>query len=191
MRDYGWEVEGLEPDPVAAERLRKSGIKVTEGTLPSNVLKEASFDVITASHVIEHVPNPLQFLIACFKLLRSNGRLVVATPNAKSAGLKKHGRSWVHLDAPRHFIIFTPQSLADSLRSASFQIEHVTTSCRSAFFATKTSRLLERGAMRIGFGSSGSLVDKISAIATFIQEGLVVNPEARQEIVVVGRKGNH
>jgi 2-polyprenyl-3-methyl-5-hydroxy-6-metoxy-1,4-benzoquinol methylase len=189
MKSYGWHVEGLEPDPVAAANLYKWGIKVTQGTLPSKELQEASFDVITASHVIEHVANPAIFLSSCFKLLRPGGHLVLATPNANSAGLKKHGQSWVHLDAPRHLVLFTPQSLANLLRAAGFHSERVTTSCRSAFFVTKTSRKLERGAMRIGLGAKFSLADKCASLAAFLREGLLLSSQSGQEIVAIGRKG--
>jgi 2-polyprenyl-3-methyl-5-hydroxy-6-metoxy-1,4-benzoquinol methylase len=180
----------LEPDPIAAESLRKCGVKVTQGTLPNEQLQEASFDVITASHVIEHVSDPSTFLSACFRLLRLGGHLIVATPNANSAGLKRYGQSWVHLDAPRHLVLFTPESVADSLRAAHFQIESVTTSSRSAFFVTKTSRGLERGTMRIALNAKFSLVDKCAALATFLREGLFLHSQLGQEIVAIARKGN-
>jgi SAM-dependent methyltransferase len=188
MKNYGWDVEGLEPDPIAAEKLRQRGIKVTGGVLPNHDLKEGSFDVITASHVIEHVGDPIAFLKACFKLLRPNGRIILATPNADSAGLKKFGKSWVHLDAPRHFVLFTPESLGAALRTASFDVDRITTSCRSAFFVTKTSRRLQQGAMRIGNGAHFSLGDKIAALLTFMQEGFSLDSASGQEIVAIGRK---
>lgn len=188
MKRYGWEVEGLEPDPIAADNLRKAGIKVTCGTFPNDQLEPESFDVITASHVIEHVADPKSFLSACFKILRPNGRLIVATPNARSKGFNRYGRSWVHLDAPRHLVLFTPEGLARSLDAASFSVERIRTSCRSAYFATKTSRRLQRGGMRIGFGAQYSLKDKTTAMAAFFIEGFFLPSQAGQEIVAVARK---
>jgi SAM-dependent methyltransferase len=188
MKRYGWEVEGIEPDPIAAAELRKFGLRVIEGTLPNNDLRPASFDVITASHVIEHVPDPVAFLAECFALLRSNGRIVLATPNVESDGFRKFGNSWVHLDPPRHLVLFTPTSLELALRKAAFKVEQVTTSCRSAYFVSRTSRALKRGAMRIGDGCRSTRLEILAAMIDFLREGFLGSRLRRQEIVAVGVK---
>ncbi|MFW5803932.1 MAG: class I SAM-dependent methyltransferase [bacterium] len=40
------------------------------------------FDVVTAFHVLEHIPNPNSFLNAAIHLLNENGILIIATPNS-------------------------------------------------------------------------------------------------------------
>jgi 2-polyprenyl-3-methyl-5-hydroxy-6-metoxy-1,4-benzoquinol methylase len=188
MQQYGWDVEGIEQDRIAVANLRKFDIDVTEGTLPNGNLPADSFDVITASHVIEHIGDPNAFLRECFKLLRPGGRLVIATPNADSSGLKKYGSSWVHLDPPRHLVLFTPASLKQALERASFEVDQTRTSCRSAYFATKASRSLRKGAARIGIEFRYALLDKAAAVLVFVGEGLFGASLKGQEIVVVARK---
>lgn len=44
------------------------------------------FDLITAFDVIEHVPNPLEFLINLKRKLKKNGIILIYTPNVDSLG---------------------------------------------------------------------------------------------------------
>lgn len=48
-------------------------------SLPSG----ANYDWIVASHVIEHMPDPLGFLVDCEKLLRPGGRVILAVPDCR------------------------------------------------------------------------------------------------------------
>jgi len=74
-----------------------------------------TFDVIVVSHLIEHLHHVAQFLTECSRLLRHDGRLIIATPNAasplKNPVLKKAafitGASaafYTSLGAPRAYI---------------------------------------------------------------------------------------
>lgn len=60
----------------------------------------ATFDVVTASHVIEQVPDPVEFLSRRCRLLRPGGRVVLKTPNAGSFGSHRHGRAWRGSEPP-------------------------------------------------------------------------------------------
>lgn len=72
------------------------------------------------SHVIEHVPSPVELLAECRRILKKGGVLVALTPNADSATHKHYGRNWRGLETPRHFQIFTRNSLANIAGSAGF-----------------------------------------------------------------------
>mgnify|MGYP000129569576 CR=1 FL=1 len=43
--------------------------------------RDRVFDLIVASHVIEHLVNPARFLMECWRVLRSGGVLELRTPN--------------------------------------------------------------------------------------------------------------
>lgn len=105
MRDVGWDVTGVEVDPVAAEVARDRGLKVFAGVeeVPG------TFDVVTLNHVIEHVPEPLQLL--CDALERTGDTLLLRTPNAASLGHRLFKTRWYHLDPPRHLFVLTPKGL--------------------------------------------------------------------------------
>lgn len=63
MRSLGWEVCGVEPDPKALALARQQLALDVRSSL--NDFPAAKFDVITLSHVIEHVPDPVATLKDC------------------------------------------------------------------------------------------------------------------------------
>ncbi len=115
MRDLGWDAEGVEPDERAAARAREAGLPVRGGALEPDEAGRGRFDVVTLSHVIEHVHDPADLLRRCSAVLRPGGLLWVATPNLMAAGAARFGADWVQLDPPRHLVLFTRASLGGLL----------------------------------------------------------------------------
>jgi len=112
MKQLGWEVAGIEIDPVAAEIAKTHfSIPIHVGSLENAPFSEASFDAVTMSHVIEHVEDPVAFVRLATYYLKPGGWLVIITPNAASLGVKVFGRDWYAFDPPRHFFLFTSKSL--------------------------------------------------------------------------------
>ena len=72
----GWRVLGLEPDTRAAEHARQHGVEVLTGGIESLHGQTNRFDVITLSHVIEHVHDAALLLRTCHRLLKPGGRIV-------------------------------------------------------------------------------------------------------------------
>ncbi|MFA0754087.1 MAG: hypothetical protein IMHGJWDQ_001870 [Candidatus Fervidibacter sp.] len=112
MKRLGWEVVGTEIDPKAADIATSSlGIFVHVGDLKDAPFEHASFDVITMSHVIEHVADPIDFLRTAARFLKPGGEMIVVTPNLSSLGSRIFGADWYCLDPPRHLYLFTPASV--------------------------------------------------------------------------------
>jgi SAM-dependent methyltransferase len=146
MRDFGWQVTGVEPDLRAAEAARTRlgpGIAVRP-SLDDPALEAGSFDAVSLSHVIEHVIDPLATLERCRELLAPGGSLVCVTPNTASLGARSFGRSWLHWDPPRHLHLFDPRSLERAVRSAGFRVRRVDTPGSTAHFVWRASTLIER-----------------------------------------------
>jgi 2-polyprenyl-3-methyl-5-hydroxy-6-metoxy-1,4-benzoquinol methylase len=140
----GWEVTGVETDPVAVRAARQHGFEVHTGDLASAAFPDASFGLVLLMHVIEHVPDPRGLLHECRRVLRPGGILVVATPNAESRGHRRFGRHWRGLEPPRHLTLFGPRSLHALAREAGFQEAQVRTTIRGAAGIYRASRQLER-----------------------------------------------
>lgn len=161
MRDRGWSVTGLDFDPVAARTAReRHGLEVHVGTIEQAFSgRRALYDVITASHVIEHVPEPAAFLAQCRALLRPGGRLVLKTPNARSYGARRYGAAWRGLEPPRHLHIFTAPSLTSCARKAGFAVSSCFTSAAGADGILVASRFIAR---RNSFREDGfSVAEKV------------------------------
>ncbi len=117
----GYEAEGCEPDPLAVEAARACGQRVYRGTLPCPEIPPGRFEHVTACHVIEHVHDPLAFLIHCREALRPGGRLWIQTPNLAGDGHAFWGRDWRGLEPPRHLTLFTPEALRRVCERAGFE----------------------------------------------------------------------
>lgn len=122
MRDFGWNVCGLELAEDIARRVeQRTGITIHVGTLPHTDLAPQSFDAVTMWHVLEHVPDPRGLLKCAAELLRPNGLLVIEVPNIESGTFEQFGNNWYGLELPRHFQHFSPKSLAGTLPAGAFR----------------------------------------------------------------------
>ena len=84
---------------------------------------ERKFDLILALNILEHVPDPAEFLDKVNNSLNVGGLCIIQTPNFASLDAKLFRRMyWGGLHAPRHFVIFDEHSLVKSVEGASLRI---------------------------------------------------------------------
>ena len=123
-REAGWKVRGIELDEAAAEVARTHfGLDVDcgDGTSLLRSYPEASLDVVTLWHVLEHFADPLGILREIFRVLRPGGKILMEVPNFASPLAGLLGDHWFPLDPPRHLYHFTPATLEAMLRKAGFE----------------------------------------------------------------------
>lgn len=113
----GWECYGAEPSDDAVKILRtKTKIKVVK---PEQIedFPDASFDLICMWHVLEHVAD-LKWQIALLKrLLKPNGRIVIALPNYQSYDAQYYKDKWAAYDVPRHLNHFSEEFMRKELNN--------------------------------------------------------------------------
>ena len=111
MAGDGWDVTGLEP----GEEARKLAKQVYNIELKNSddlfSLQAGSFDAVTLWHVLEHVHQLQRSLQQLKKLLKENGRLIIAVPNYTSLDAKIYKENWAAYDVPRHLYHFSPRSM--------------------------------------------------------------------------------
>lgn len=117
-RDRGWRTEGVEPERTAAEMARGRGLSITTAGLEESGLPEASFDVVSAFHVLEHIPDTLAFLRTMTRWARPGGFLALEVPNFNSAQRRRMAQNWPGLRPLEHIVHFTPQTLDSAFRRA-------------------------------------------------------------------------
>jgi SAM-dependent methyltransferase len=121
-RSAGWDVVGVDPDVKAVGSSRKKGLDVRLGGVEIFDRSDEQFDFITLAHTIEHSHNPLEVLRSCYKLLKPGGSIWIDTPNIESLGYQLFGANWLHLDPPRHLVLFTFGSIIRCLHNAGFSM---------------------------------------------------------------------
>ena len=120
-REMGWEVTGCEPDAKAVAACHAQGLDVIQGDVFSAVLDDQRFDVVTISHVLEHVTDQSALLRRARALMHPGGVLWVALPNPHSLGLRIFGAAWRGLHAPFHLCIPSQYQLGFLMQSAGFR----------------------------------------------------------------------
>lgn len=111
MKENGWKVRGLEPDPDArAVALQDHGI-VLDDISQLFELANAQFDAITLWHVLEHVHALQDYMAKMARLIKPEGAIFVAVPNYTSGDARHFGENWAAYDVPRHLYHFSPASM--------------------------------------------------------------------------------
>lgn len=113
VKTLGAHARGVEPSPIAAERARGLGLDVVTGTLDEYAAANPGdrYDLITFSHVVEHLPDPVGTLAVATRLLAPSGTIWVAVPNGACRFARQLGWRWHSTDLPLHLQHFSPQSM--------------------------------------------------------------------------------
>ncbi len=121
-KNNNWNITGIEPSLKAREIAFKKNILLKED------IKEISsnrFDVITLWHVLEHIPNLIEYINQIKKLLKPNGKLIIAVPNYKSYDAKFYKEFWAAYDVPRHLWHFSQSSIRKLFFEVDMKIEKI------------------------------------------------------------------
>ncbi len=129
LQSLGAQVLCIEPDPDQADFARRRfGLTVLTGRFEEVDLAGEQFDLIFSSHVIEHFPEPLNFLVKLRDQARSEAALFLETPNILAPKV-----SPVRLFSLPHNFYFAPQTLPLLLTKAGWQVERLRVFRRDAF----------------------------------------------------------
>jgi SAM-dependent methyltransferase len=114
-------------DPFIKEDIRYgNGLEVLKKSL-SELSGEAAgaFDLIMFNHSFEHMPDPEHALNAAVTLLRSGGTIMLRIPTVSSYAWEHYRTDWVQLDAPRHFFLYSVDSLRILAKGAGLSVYDV------------------------------------------------------------------
>jgi SAM-dependent methyltransferase len=127
-RDRGYDAAGLTMSEREVDFARREfGIELARGTLEE--FEGRDYAVISATSVIEHVPDPGAFLREMFWRARPGGYVAVTTPSANSYQRFLVGPERWRMIRPEHLSLFTPRGLRELAVAAGLEpLRHVTSS---------------------------------------------------------------
>jgi 2-polyprenyl-3-methyl-5-hydroxy-6-metoxy-1,4-benzoquinol methylase len=149
MKKHNWRVTGIEKSE-KARRFAKSEFNLHN--LPSEnlfKLKEKNYDVITLWHVLEHIhlldKNMQEFL----RLLKNNGKLVIAVPNHDSYDAKHYKEFWAAYDVPRHIWHFCPTQMKQFAEKHGFRFKSLHPMPFDSFYVSMLSEKYKKSKLAL------------------------------------------
>ena len=117
----GWTVSGVEISRTAAEHGRAQGFETFCGELGEANYAKSAFDVVIASELLEHVPDPRLVAQEIARIVRPGGLFWATTPTAKGCSPRLLGLNWSAVSPPEHLHLFSEKGLKTLLLGAGFR----------------------------------------------------------------------
>ncbi len=120
-RKAGWKAEGVEISRPAVDHVRAAGFEAFCGELTEARYPTGHFDVVTASELLEHVPEPGHLVSEVARILRPGGLWWATTPHSKGASGQLLKLDWSVISPPEHLHLFSARGLQGLLLSHGFR----------------------------------------------------------------------
>jgi len=122
LRDAGYsDLTGV--DPYLKQDLHYRG-GVTILKRPLSALTRM-YDLVMLHHSFEHVEDPHETLRELCRLVAPDGSVLIRMPVARCHAWELYGTDWVQIDAPRHLIVHSEESMRLLARSAGLEVMEV------------------------------------------------------------------
>jgi 2-polyprenyl-3-methyl-5-hydroxy-6-metoxy-1,4-benzoquinol methylase len=140
----GWEVEGFEPNDLANKQASETLGKPVE-KVSLDKFTPQSFEIITLWHVLEHVHTLNETFQKLLTLLKPNGVIVVAVPNADSLDAQKYKENWAAYDVPRHLYHFNQATMKRFMKKHKLELQDVKPMKYDAYYVSMLSEKYKAG----------------------------------------------
>jgi len=153
LRERGWQATGAEISPSAEYARDKRGLDIRSMSVEDCRFPAGFFDVVLASHLIEHLNNPRAFLREVGRILCPGGHFILTTPNIDGFQARIFGNRW-RAAIFDHLYLFSVRTLRAMLKTEGFAVEGVYTWGGLAVGTAPPplKRLADRAAKRFGIG---------------------------------------
>ena len=178
-REMDWEVEGLEPNPKAANLARRQGFPIHEGFFTEEQIRKlpGGYQCVVMNDVIEHISDPVEAMRLARELLGPDGFLLLSTPNLESFWCKKF-----QLKPVEHLFLFSSKNLTRLLERLGLKIYHLQKTSRR-----RDLRELDHSTTKLGRGArimiAGLCRLRIDGIVAWMMDHLF-----RDELFVIAKK---
>lgn len=122
-----WQAFGVEVSKSSVEHVRSLGFEVFHGELDEADYADGYFDVVIASELLEHLPNPRTLLTSISRILRPGGLFWATTPHGRGISARILGVEWTTVCPPEHLQLFSLMGIRTLLSGAGFKHINVAT----------------------------------------------------------------
>lgn len=142
---------GIDPHLEKGER-RPNGVRLLRATMDE---LEGPFDLVMLHHSLEHMRDQRAALANVHRLLAPDGWALIRTPVADSWAWEHYREDWIQIDAPRHVVVHSTESLERLAADVGLRLQEVRRdSLAIQFFGSELYRQdvsLSEGAPEVGW----------------------------------------
>jgi SAM-dependent methyltransferase len=152
-----YQVYGTDINPSALHEARRNVPQAHFLVLSAEDLSplvKASFHIIIAKHVVEHLPDPERAIAEASRLLAPGGLFLMATPNLDSPMRVLKKGAWIGYQDPTHISLKSPNEWLALLRKHHLQPEKIFS---DGFWDSPYLPWVPRSAQKLLFGWPGGL----------------------------------
>ncbi|MEO8231389.1 MAG: class I SAM-dependent methyltransferase [Ignavibacteriota bacterium] len=189
MKSKGWDVTGIDSDLKAVAQAQSKGLNVINGYMLDQKFEDNKFNAIVLSHLIEHLYDPYKILTECKRILKRNGKLVIATPNNASLGHFVFRQNWRGLEPPRHINIFSISSLHSIVTKSGLEETRIFTIPRIAADIFSNSMKIKSGQKNIPAPRMATALKIFASFFATLESWLnIFFPSIGEEIILIAKK---
>ena len=162
-KNAGWQVQGVEPDSDARSlSIKNYGLDVHEES-QLDLFADESFTCISMWHVLEHVPHLNDRIQQLKRVLKPNGKLIVAVPNCSSHDAQHYQQFWGAYDVPRHLHHFKPADIQNLFEKNGMKVDNVLPMVFDSFYVSLLSEKYKHNKIKLLSGFYRGLVSNLKA----------------------------
>lgn len=137
----GWSVSGIETNSSARALAKAKDLDLFKER-PGGLIPKPT--AISLWHVLEHLPDPKEYLKWIHTQLEEQGILIIAVPNFKSWDAEHYQSDWAAYDVPRHLWHFSKKSILE-LINHHFFVEDIKPMVFDSFYVSLLSEKYRNG----------------------------------------------
>lgn len=135
-----WNKYGVDISKWATKRAKKYGT-IFCGNLQQAQYESDFFDVVIILHALSFLENPINILLEIKRILKSDGKLIITTPDYGCGVAKRFGINFRQLHDKGHVNLFNLSGLIRLLIDLEFRIENITFPYFDTIYFTKENLL--------------------------------------------------
>ena len=141
----GFKAKGVEPSEKARNKaIANYGLPISKD--PSLLqYKDSEFDSISMWHSLEHITELNDTILQINRILKPNGKLIIAVPNHKSWDAKYYKENWAAWDVPIHFWHFSKETITLLLKKQNLQHRRTKPMIFDSFYVSLLSEEFSSG----------------------------------------------
>ena len=141
----GFTTRGIEPSELARKQaINNHGLNISSNTDLSQYT-DKEFDSISMWHVLEHVTDLKETVKQFDRLLKRDGKIIIAVPNHKSWDAKFYKEFWAAWDVPIHLWHFSKKTIEQLFKTSNFKLEKTKPMIFDSFYVSLLSEEFKTG----------------------------------------------